>query len=61
MNAVKTARRSRRAVLLAACAAPLLSAAAAAAPNYFTSKAIGMTSGDFLNLPVGARAISMGG
>ncbi|HNT97176.1 MAG TPA: PorV/PorQ family protein [Elusimicrobiales bacterium] len=61
MSAVKTVRRYRRAVLLAACAAPLLAAAAAAAPNYFTSKAIGITSGDFLNLPVGARAIAMGG
>ncbi|OIO01513.1 MAG: hypothetical protein AUJ51_08280 [Elusimicrobia bacterium CG1_02_56_21] len=30
-------------------------------PRYFDSKAVGATTADFLNLPVGARAAAMGG
>ncbi|MBU2531062.1 MAG: UPF0164 family protein [Elusimicrobia bacterium] len=32
-----------------------------AAETYFNKKAIGTTSADFLNLPIGARAAAMGG
>jgi hypothetical protein len=46
------------AAALLACAAPRT---ALAETDYFTSRAAGMTSGDFLNLPVGARAAAMGG
>ena len=34
---------------------------AAEDPRYFSSKAVGTTTADFLNLPVGARAAAMGG
>jgi len=34
---------------------------AAEEPRYFSSKAVGTTTADFLNLPVGARAAAMGG
>lgn len=30
-------------------------------PRYFSSKAVGATTADFMNLPVGARAAAMGG
>jgi len=46
------------AVLLLAAAVP---ARAVADPPYFSNKAIGTTTADFLNLPVGARAAGMGG
>lgn len=43
---------------LLAAAAPAL---AVEDPRYFSSKAAGSTTADFLNLPVGARAAAMGG
>ncbi len=46
---------------LLAAAAFAVAQPAAAAPDWFTSKAAGMTSADFLNLPIGARAAAMGG
>jgi hypothetical protein len=46
------------ALLGLACCSPLL---AAEDPRYFSSKAVGATAADFLNLPVGARASAMGG
>mgnify|MGYP001765847645 CR=1 FL=1 len=49
--------------LTAAAAGLLLCASAGAAedPRYFSAKAAGATTADFLNLPVGARAAGMGG
>ncbi|OGR81604.1 MAG: hypothetical protein A2X32_03530 [Elusimicrobia bacterium GWC2_64_44] len=46
------------ALLGLACCSPLL---AVEDPRYFSSKAVGATTADFLNLPVGARASAMGG
>lgn len=46
--------------LFALCSAPCESRAAEK-ERYFSSKAAGTTSADFLNLPVGARASAMGG
>ncbi|OGS44066.1 MAG: hypothetical protein A3J79_12380 [Elusimicrobia bacterium RIFOXYB2_FULL_62_6] len=37
------------------------SSGAFAAQSYFSSDAVGTTAGDFLNLPIGARASAMGG
>lgn len=55
----KTFSRTLLTALLGlACAAPLL---ANEDPRYFSSKAVGSTAADFLNLPVGARAAAMGG
>ncbi|MEI7530096.1 MAG: PorV/PorQ family protein [Elusimicrobiota bacterium] len=48
------------AAALLACAA-LKPLCAAEDPRYFDKKAIGTTTADFLNLPVGARAAGMGG
>ena len=56
--------RFRASVLLRFCAMALLicvSVSSLTAETYFTSKAIGTTSADFLNLPIGARAAAMGG
>ena len=46
------------AALALALAAPL---SALEDPRYFSSKAAGTTTADFLNLQVGARAAAMGG
>jgi len=46
------------ALLGLACCSPLF---AVEDPRYFSSKAVGATAADFLNLPVGARASAMGG
>ena len=51
------------AALAAACLAlaSSLPLSANADPRYFSSKAVGTTTADFLNLPIGARAAAMGG
>ena len=59
--AKRTARAAAAACLLALqCFAPDL-CRAATENRFFSSKAAGTTSADFLNLPVGARASAMGG
>src|SRR5512146_1348651 len=54
---------SFRSLTAAAVLAVCLAAAASAGddPRYFSGKAAGSTTADFLNLPVGARAAGMGG
>ena len=54
-----TALRPALAAALVLCLAA--AARAAEEPRYFSSKAVGTTTADFLNLPVGARAAAMGG
>lgn len=57
------AKAAQQASLAAACALLLFAAALSAAqdPRYFSTKSVGTTTADFLNLPVGARAAGMGG
>ena len=56
-NAVLTASLAA-ACLACAFSAPLF---AGEDPRYFSNKAVGTTTADFLNLPAGARAAAMGG
>ena len=56
----RTAWAAALACLFTLCLAPGESRAAEKV-RYFSSKAVGTTSADFLNLPLGARASAMGG
>ena len=60
-GAKKTALAAAAACLFTLCLPPCQSQAAAEKVRYFSSKAAGTTSADFLNLPLGARASAMGG
>ena len=57
----RTARAAAAACLLALPCLAQYGRCAAVDNRYFSSKAAGTTSADFLNLPVGARASAMGG
>ncbi len=58
MKKTAAMQRALTAALLLAAALPVH---ASDAPRYFSDKAAGATTADFLNLPVGARAAAMGG